>query len=297
MFKNVAPKWYIGVTILFIAMVFLLLLAEPMQASWGMGGVALTQIGLLLVALAAPFLYKWKLSEILPIQKVTFKQFFGTLILYIATFIPVTTSTMIVAYFFPGILEVGSSLGNFFVTVPFIVALFIVAVMPAICEEVLFRGVFLYTLRKFNSEFSVILTVAIFFGLFHLNIYRFIPTAILGFAMTYLMIKTKNFLLPMLFHFLNNVISLSASYATFSSVEEIDVTVTLGLEFIGVYLILSAVAPVLYYFAGRLLTTAGKNNKKLIISIFLSILLLIIGFGILAAVIASGSIDYDFYGL
>ncbi|MCL2718485.1 MAG: CPBP family intramembrane metalloprotease [Lachnospiraceae bacterium] len=288
MSQSTAPKWYIGILLLIVAIAFLLFGAFPMQMNWGMYGLALTQIGLLLIALAAPWLCKWKLKEVMPIKKVTGKHFFGTLILYCATFIVVNTVTMIIAYFFPGMLEVSSALGSFFVTVPFFVALIIVAVLPGICEEVLFRGVILHTMRKFKSQLAVMLIVAVIFGLFHLDVYRFLPTAIIGFVLTYLMIKTENFLLPVFYHFLNNAVSLSAGYSAFSNSAEVEATAEIGLEFIGVYLILATLTPGLYYFAGRLLNPERKNKKDKFVAIALAVLLFVLGMGIFAHSIDTG---------
>ncbi|MCL2051681.1 MAG: CPBP family intramembrane metalloprotease [Lachnospiraceae bacterium] len=279
--KKITPQWYIGALVLAIALLFLIFGATPMQMNWGMYGLMLTQLGLLLIALAAPLLFKWKLSEVLPIKKITAKHFFGTILLYAATFIFVNAVTMITAYFFPGMLEVSNALGSFFASVPFIAAFFIVAVMPGICEEVLFRGTILFTLKKIKSEFWVMLIVAVIFGLFHLDVYRFLPTAILGFVITYLMIRTKNFLLPVLYHFLNNAVSLSAGYSSFT-VAEIDIAVTIELEFVGVYLVLSALAPVLYFCAGKLLNPERKNKKDKFAVIALSVLLFCVGIGIFA---------------
>lgn len=287
MSKKITPKWYIGVLLLVVVLLFFFFAAIPMQMNWGMWGLALTQIGLLLIALAVPILFKWKLGEVLPIKKITAKQFFGTLLLYIASFILVNTVTMITAYFFPGMLEVGNALGNFFTSVPFVMAFIIIAVMPGICEEILFRGVILHTLRTIKNPLIIMLIVGLLFGLFHLDVYRFLPTAILGFVLTYLMLTTGNFLLPVFFHFLNNAVSVTISFGSFGSGAEIDAEAIvgleeIGLEVIGVYLILLAVAPVLYFFAGRLLNPERKNKKDKFAVIILTVLLFFSGIGLFA---------------
>ena len=279
---KIDPKWYIGIILLVIVIGFLIFIATPMQMSWGMNGAALTQVGLLLIAIAVPIIFKWKLSEILQIKKVTVKHFFGTLILYVASFILINLVTLIVAYLSPGMLEVGNALGNFFTTVPFIVAFLIVAVMPGICEEVLFRGVILHTMQNFKSELMVMLISAFIFGVFHLDFHRFFPTSILGFVMTYLMLKTGNLLLPVFFHFLNNAVSLSVSYGIFSGGGEIDTGAAVGIDMIGAYLIFATLAPALFFFAGRLLNPERKNKRDKFIIIGLSTLSFITGLIIVA---------------
>jgi len=294
MLKNITPKWYIGIFIFIFTMAALLLIAYPLQMNWGMYGLAVTQIGLLLIGLLVPLLFKWKLSEIMPIKKVSFRQFFGTLVLYAASYITVLAVSIITAYFFPGLMDVSNYLGSFIASVPFAVALIIVAVMPGICEEVLFRGVILHTMRNFKSEFVVMLIAAVLFGIFHLDVYRFLPTAILGFVMTYLMLKTQNFLLPVFFHFLNNAVTVSAGYSTFSSGEMADSSMVIGFESLGICLLLAAAAPFLFYFAGRLLNPERKNKKYLYIIITLSVLLFISGISFVAKFALSGTVIMNF---
>jgi len=292
MSNSTAPKWYIGLVLLVAAIVFLIFIATPMQFAWGMWGLALTEIGLLAIALIPPFIFKWKLSDMLPIKKITGKQFGATILLYMATFIVMTTVTLITAYFFPAMLDVGSALSSFFTTVPFILALFIVAVMPAVCEEVLFRGAILHTFKSLKNEWVVMFIVAFFFGLFHLDAYRFLPTAIIGFVVTYLMIKTGNILLPMLYHFVNNAISVSSGFLfTGDSVDTSAETMAIGLGSIGIYLIFSAAAPPLYYCANMLLAGKGKNMKGLVIALIISGLLFAAGVVIFAVALSNGLFD------
>lgn len=58
--------------------------------------------------------------------------------------------------------------------------LFLVAVSPAVCEELLFRGALLSGLRRDHGPLRTTLVVALLFGLVHASIYRFLPTGVLG---------------------------------------------------------------------------------------------------------------------
>ena len=50
--------------------------------------------------------------------------------------------------------------------------------------------------------------MGIIFGLFHGSVWRFLPTAILGGVLTYIMLETENMFYPALFHFTNNFLPL-----------------------------------------------------------------------------------------
>ena len=79
-----------------------------------------------------------------------------------------------------------------------------ISVIPAICEEIMFRG---YIQRSFGFKlkpYLAVLITAIFFALYHFNPYGIIPLAILGFYFGYAAYKSKSLIIPMTLHFLNN---------------------------------------------------------------------------------------------
>jgi sodium transport system permease protein len=65
-------------------------------------------------------------------------------------------------------------------TLPLWAKLFLIAITPAICEELLFRGALLSGLRRDHGWWRTTLIVAVLFGLVHASIYRFLPTGLLG---------------------------------------------------------------------------------------------------------------------
>ncbi len=86
--------------------------------------------------------------------------------------------------------------------------LFIIAISPAICEEILFRGVITSGLRRVLNGWATILVVGVLFGLFHMSIYRVLGTGLLGILLTYFVIRSGSILLPVLAHFINNAIGI-----------------------------------------------------------------------------------------
>ncbi len=85
------------------------------------------------------------------------------------------------------------------------------AIFPAICEEILFRGTILGLLRRKVKEPYCILIVGLMFGAFHLSIYRIIPTAMAGMALTWVALKTRSIFPGMLLHALHNAILILAT--------------------------------------------------------------------------------------
>jgi sodium transport system permease protein len=82
--------------------------------------------------------------------------------------------------------------------------LFALAISPAICEELLFRGVLLRASYPALRLPTAALLNGVLFGLFHLSVYRFLPTCLLGAAMTVIAVRSGSIWPGMLFHALNN---------------------------------------------------------------------------------------------
>src|SRR6185295_16988243 len=69
---------------------------------------------------------------------------------------------------------------------PLALSLLALAATPAICEEALFRGPILRGLRRqFSAPAACLLTGALF-GLMHGDVWRFVPTSILGVLLSWI---------------------------------------------------------------------------------------------------------------
>jgi len=84
--------------------------------------------------------------------------------------------------------------------------LLLLAVTPAICEEVVFRGVLLGGTRDLEP-WRIIVLNGLVFGAFHLSfetVIGFLPTAILGMVIAWAVWRTGSIWVGVLMHFLNN---------------------------------------------------------------------------------------------
>ncbi len=81
-----------------------------------------------------------------------------------------------------------------------------IALVPAFCEEFLFRGLILRNLLPYSGKVAIIVS-AVMFGLMHQSIYQMIYTTAAGLAMGYIYYKTGSLWCTVLMHFLNNCIS------------------------------------------------------------------------------------------
>lgn len=91
----------------------------------------------------------------------------------------------------------------------FALVVIVVAIVPALSEETMFRGFIQRSFElRYKKYYGAIIT-AIFFSLYHFNPYGLIPLFILGAFFGFAAYKSKTLLIPMFLHFLNNFSAVS----------------------------------------------------------------------------------------
>ncbi|HNY07947.1 MAG TPA: CPBP family intramembrane metalloprotease [Bacteroidales bacterium] len=95
----------------------------------------------------------------------------------------------------------------------FAVNMLMIAILPAIGEELVFRGVLLRLLKNWikNIHWAIVVS-AIIFSAFHLQFYGFIPRLMLGILFGYLCYWTGSLWVPIFVHFVNNGTTVVVSY-------------------------------------------------------------------------------------
>lgn len=90
---------------------------------------------------------------------------------------------------------------------PLWLLLLVLGVMPAVCEELLFRGVILSLMPRSFSQNRLIVTVGLLFGAFHMSLLRFLPTGILGCLLTFIALRSRSIFPCMVLHAAHNMLS------------------------------------------------------------------------------------------
>ena len=82
----------------------------------------------------------------------------------------------------------------------------LIALIPAVCEELLFRGFLLNSLSSSARKWTAILASAAVFGVFHFFLFKFAVTAGLGVLLGYLCWQSRSVLTVIVAHFLHNAL-------------------------------------------------------------------------------------------
>ena len=88
----------------------------------------------------------------------------------------------------------------------FLLLVFTTALVPAICEEFLFRKTIEHALLPYGEGFAII-SSAVLFGLMHQNAWQIFYATMAGILLGYVYAKTRSYLCVFLIHLVNNFIS------------------------------------------------------------------------------------------
>jgi uncharacterized protein len=134
--------------------------------------------------------------------------------------------------------------------------LLIIAVIPAIGEELIFRGVFQKILcRVFKSGHIAVWIIAFVFSAIHFQFYGFLPRLILGLVFGYLFLWSGTLWLPVIAHFLNNAVSVIGIYLQGSAGVSSSTEISLWKQLIILPLPVLVSIVILFYFR-------NKSGKK-----------------------------------
>ncbi|OEK03222.1 hypothetical protein BFP97_17580 [Roseivirga sp. 4D4] len=96
----------------------------------------------------------------------------------------------------------------------FLFGFLVIAILPGIGEELLFRGVLQNSLHKLTKNAHVAIWVSAFiFGAIHLQFYGLVPRMLLGAVFGYLYVWSGNIWYPIISHIANNGIAVIMTYA------------------------------------------------------------------------------------
>jgi sodium transport system permease protein len=83
---------------------------------------------------------------------------------------------------------------------------FVLAVLPAVCEELAFRGFLLHGLMRGFRPWTAILLSAFLFAMYQMNVFQFVPHFVFGVILGLIVVRTGSVLPAVLFHLVYNAL-------------------------------------------------------------------------------------------
>ena len=206
---------------------------------WGIWGTAFVQ----LLIFGMPVLYslyiKADMKKLYSLRLPKLKNIFGAIIVWAGAFMINQVIVHLLAKAFPSMIQNSESLNDSILSAGFIPALIVVGFMPAIAEEAAFRGFLFGTLKHKTKIIIAIVVSAALFGAYHMNLLQFFTGLFMGCFMAYMTYKSGSILPSVLFHLLNNSLSVIATYYPVL-IEKIPVLGEENLNVSGIFILLGA---------------------------------------------------------
>ena len=242
--KGTMPSVSDGIILYAFGLVMLIYVGSLVQLKFGVSGIIMTQLMIIGLPLLFAYYIKSDFKKVFSFKLPSIRHMVASFCLWVGTYMGSMIITQIVLYIFPQNMEVVEGLNNVLLSEDNIfISLLIIAVMPAICEEVFFRGFILTSFR--NNKKTIVGAVigsGILFGLMHMDFIRIIPTSLLGISFAYVVCKSDSIITSMFMHFLNNGFALVVTYfaSKFISVET-QITPSITLSQIIIYIFISVI--------------------------------------------------------
>lgn len=201
--------WFMVVFVMFAY----LYLGSVLEMKYGFGGI----FGIQMIIFVLPLLYvlytKRSILQTYSFRKTKFMNFVAALFMGCGAMLIGIILTSFVSMLFPTEAEmVSSGLMNELMSDNELLTFAVVALTPAVCEEMLFRGFLFSAFRgRYKIVVSVLLT-AVIFGVYHMSIVRFFTTALLGAALAVIVYYSDSIFPAMMMHAINNGIAVLQMY-------------------------------------------------------------------------------------
>lgn len=226
-----------GIVMFCIAILVHIYLGSYIQLNFGTAGLAMSLIILALIPLIYAWYMKADFKELFSLKLPKIKYVFIGILIWLGAFLLAQIISIILLNWFPQSNEELKAIEEALTISNLPLNLIVVALLPAICEETLFRGFIYGALKKGGNYKLAIWGSALLFGIMHLSLIKLPATTILGLALAYSLYKSGSILIPMMIHFINNALAVLSLHYGVGKVEEFTGLFGINYSYTGVALL------------------------------------------------------------
>ncbi|MDO5715610.1 MAG: type II CAAX endopeptidase family protein [Tissierellia bacterium] len=207
-----------------------------------------------------------KVKEILKLNKISIKTTFLTMVLVILAYPLILLLNGIFLTFLSNIVEFKNYPQELFLqNIPLSTYLIFMCIIPAICEEVFFRGALMNSYSIYGNRFAIIMSSMVF-ALFHFDIQNFIAPLLLGILFANVIDMTGSIYAAMIAHLTNNVVAvISARYlndTVFMYLRQTNLAKQIGSLQLSVIILLSFISILSVFLMNFIIKLIKKDRSK-----------------------------------
>lgn len=177
----------------------------------GFAGVFVQQLMILLLPVGYGWYVKTDFKKLFSLKAPRVKGVLSALCFFVGGFCLSLVLSSVLSMVFKDSSESLQTQFDFLLQAPFPAVVIVMAVLPAIGEELMFRGFVFGIMKEKTKPIAAVLMTGLIFGCYHFSLVKLIPTAFLGCLLAVLVYRTGSIFPAMLMHFANNFVSLFVS--------------------------------------------------------------------------------------
>ncbi len=210
--KGGVPTTADAAFLLLITLVLIIYVGGFVQLKYGLWGVLITQLIIFAMPMGILIYTKRNLKLTYSFNKTGVLSYAGGLIMMLGAMLVGIVLTNLLGMLAKSSYENDIASMEAIFDKGIIPSILVIALAPALFEEMFFRGFILAAVRERFGKKASIIIVALSFGIYHMSITKIPVTALLGAVLCYVVYKSGSIFPAMLMHFTNNLISVLSSY-------------------------------------------------------------------------------------
>lgn len=201
------PKAGDSFLLLCVELLLILYAGTAATIKLGFGGIVVQQ----LIILACPLLFAWYMKadfkNTFSLHPFSVRSAVGSIFVWLGAYPALLLLSVLLSWILPASAETVEASFQFIDVQPVWLLVLVIALLPAVGEELLFRGFFYNSIKGKCRPIAAMLIVSAVFGLYHMSLIKFFSTSLLGLILVLVAQQTGSIFCSMLIHFLNNAIA------------------------------------------------------------------------------------------
>lgn len=177
------------------------------QLKLGFWGIPVQQILFFVMAAGFAWYMKADYKKLFSIKVPKVNGVIGSFFLWVGCYIGMILLSIPLSEIFKEDAGQLNALNDWLAEQPFWAMLLVIGIMPAICEETLFRGFLFGTMKEKWKPFTAIFVSGLIFGIYHMSVIKAVTITFLGMALAYSVYCSGSIATSILMHLCNNTIT------------------------------------------------------------------------------------------
>ncbi|MCR5692255.1 MAG: ABC transporter permease [Eubacterium sp.] len=211
--KGSMPSVQEGLLVVLLAVLLMVYLGSVLSIKYPVMALLVPQFFILVLPLLACFYIKGDFKKIFAFRKPGIRDCLASLCLLVGGFCLANLVGALMQKILGG---ESAALSQSYQTIlqgrGFFMALILIALLPAVCEELMYRGYLLTACKQTMKPWGAAILVAAIFAISHMSLVNLLPTFILGLILTYVVQRTGSIFCSMVMHMINNGLAVVQIY-------------------------------------------------------------------------------------